>query len=426
MEPVASVVDKLKGFGKSSQDFFAGLIQRNENSARRNPIEILKRLQREAFADLMKLRDRQDKVERMISFYRSSKGSPFQETSTHVRGEVDVLGAILMMDNVDQQNFDALSRAGIRSGIDSRFIFETTLRQRDTLTAEFVASKKGKEYLGDVFGSPLSLTKVCYMANASDWLSVAAIPIGAQCRDVGIATSSSHLGKGLTDFSSFGPPMLTQHNGSAVGLTVRKSNVLASLGQFVSGLGMHPGSLRVEHCFSTFGKVVCQLSRGTKLSLLCLHQIYKSSSQQMSLGALAIPVRISKRAEAPETSMEISTSPTMRPNTEVNVTAGSIALMLESELDESTKIGGWVEMQKSNPRHLQWAVTMSDTPENEIGWGLSLGGIIQGPSNWDHFQAEGFLKFNIGERFSLQPGLVYVMNGTSQVPALMFRSSWVL
>lgn len=57
-------------------------------------IDILKRLQREAFSEIMKLRDRQEKVERMIS----SKGGSFQETSsTHVRGEVDVLGAVLMM-----------------------------------------------------------------------------------------------------------------------------------------------------------------------------------------------------------------------------------------------------------------------------------------------------------------------------------------
>lgn len=141
----------------------------------------------------MKLRDRQDKVERMITFYRSSKKNPFQEASTHVRGEVDVLGAILMMDNVDQQNSDALSIAGIRTGIDSRFTFETTIRQRDTLIAEFVASQKGKKYLNDVFESPLSLSKVCYMANVNDWLSMTAIPVGAQCRDVGIASDSSQL-----------------------------------------------------------------------------------------------------------------------------------------------------------------------------------------------------------------------------------------
>ncbi|KAK9275358.1 hypothetical protein L1049_022622 [Liquidambar formosana] len=426
MELVGSVVDKLKGFAKSSQDFIDSLVHHHHhNTARRKPIEILKRLQREAFSDLMKLRDRQDKVERILSFHKSSKGSPFQEASTHVWGEVDVLGALLMVNTVDQQNCDALGRAGIRTGIDSKLTFETTIRQKDTLVAKFVASEKGKGYPGDAFGCPLSLSKVLYVANVNDWLSAVAIPVGAQCRDVGIATNSSHQGKGLTDFSSLGPPLLTQQNGSAIGLTVRKSNVVASLAQLVSGLGMHPNSVRIRHCFSTFGQVVCQLSRGTKLSLLGLHQVSKSSSQHVSLGPLTIPVGIAKHRNAPETSLEASALP-MGTNTEENVSAGSIALVLESELDESTRIGGWVEMKKSNPKYLQWGVTMSDSPENEFGWGLSFGGIIQGPTSWDHFQVEAFLKFNLGERFSLQPGLVYVMDGPSHIPALMFRSNCAL
>lgn len=150
-------------------------------------IEILKRLQREAFSDLMKLRDRQDKVERVLSFYKSSKGSPFQEASTHIRGEIDVLGVLLMMIDInDQQNVDAIQRAGIRTGIDSRFTFETAIRQKDTLVTEFVATEKGQ---GDVLGGPLSLSKILYAANVSDWFSMVAVPVGARCRDVVVASS---------------------------------------------------------------------------------------------------------------------------------------------------------------------------------------------------------------------------------------------
>lgn len=416
MEPVALVVDKLKCFLKSSEGFVKGLIHHQDN-----PIEILKRLQREAFSDLMKLRDRQEKVERMLSFYKISMGNPFREASTHLRGEVDVLGALLMMDSADQQNCDALRRSGIRTGVESKFTFETTIRQKDTLVAEFVASQKEEENRGDVPGSALSLSKVSYIANVNHWFSAIAIPVGAQCRDFGVSTSSSSLGKCMTDFSSFGPPLLTeQQNGGAIGLTVRKPDVVASLAQFVSGLGI-PGSVRTRHCFSTFGQVVCRLTRGTKLTLMGLHQVPRSSS----LGALTIPIRISKRREAPETSLEASSSP-MRTITEETISSGSIAMMLESNLDESTRIGGWVEIKKSNPRCIQWAVTLSDTPENEMGWGLSLGGIGPGPKCWDHFQAEAFLKFNLSQRMSLQPGLVYVMDETSRIPALMIRSSWTL
>lgn len=145
----------------------------------------------------MKLRDRQDKFERVLSFYKTSKGSPFQEASTHVRGEVDLLGALLVMDDIDEKNCDALSRAGIRTGIGSKFTFETTISEKDTLAAEFVASKKDKGYRGDGLGQSLFLEKVSYKANASDWLSVVAIPVGAHCRDVAITTISSHQVKSI-------------------------------------------------------------------------------------------------------------------------------------------------------------------------------------------------------------------------------------
>ncbi|XP_057973720.1 uncharacterized protein LOC131161774 [Malania oleifera] len=420
MEPLASAVDKVKGFAKSTQDLFVnGVTHHRRNLARRHPIEILKRLQREAFSDLMKLRDRQDKVERMLSFHKSSNGNPFQEASTHVRGEVDFLGALLMMDSVDQQKYDTFCRAGMRTGIDSRFTFETSIRQNDTLVAEFVASQKGQGYTGDVFGSSLSLAKVLYMANASDWFSAIAIPVGAQCRDVGTATGYSHQRRGLTDFLPCGPSLLHKHNGSAIGLTVSKSNVVASLAQFVSV------SVGSRHSFSTFGQVACQLSSGTKLSLSGLHQVSKSFSQQMIPGALSLPFGILKWRKAPEMPNDTSAE-SIETNTEENPSAGSIALVLESQLDESTRIGGWVEMEKSNPRAMQWAISMSDTPEDELGWGLSLGGIVQGRAICDHLQAEAFVKFNLGKRFSLQPGFVYVRDGNTQIPAIMFRSSWSL
>lgn len=420
MEPITSVVDKLKGFAKSSHKFVNGLVPRRD----RNPIEILKRLQREAFSDLMKLRDRQDKVERILS-YKSSTGSPFKEANTHVMGEVDVLGALLMKDNVDQQDYDAFNRAGMRTGIDSRFTFKTTIRQSDTLVAEFAASQKGQGYLGHDFGSPLSLAKVLYVANVSDWFSAVAVPVGAQCRDVGFATDSAHQGKGLTDFSSFGPPILNQHNGSAIGLMVRKSKLVASLAQFASGLGIEPCTDGIRDCFSTFGQVVCQLSEGTKLSLMGLHQVPRPLSQQFRLGALTMPVSILKLRKAPKTSVEASDR-LLGTDMEERVSAGSFAVMLESKLDNSTRIGGWIEMKNSGPQHLQWALSVSDSPENEFGWSLSLGGIIKRPTSWDHFQAEASLKFNLGKRFSLQPGLVYVMDGNAQIPVVMLRSSWSL
>ncbi|KAB1204054.1 hypothetical protein CJ030_MR8G028333 [Morella rubra] len=423
MEPVALAVDKLKSFAKSSQYFVEDIIHRCDNSACRNPIEILKRLQREAFTDLMKLRDRQDKVERILSFYKTSKGSPFEEATTHVRGEVDLLGALLVMDDVDEQSRNALSRAGIRTGIRSRFTFETTIRQKDSLAAEFVASQKGNGCLGGISGQSLSLEKVSYKINACPWLSAVAIPVGAQCRDVAISTVSSKEAKGLTESSSLGPPLLNQHNGIGLGLMVRKANVAASLAQFVSGLGMPVASNSMGHCFSTFGQLVCQLPREIKLSLLGVHQVPKPFSERVSLGPLSIPLVLPKQPTAPETLVEASTL-AMRASTQKTASAGSVALMLEAELDEVTRIGGWIEMQKSNPKCLQWAVTMSDDSEDSFGWGMSLSGILGCPTSGDHFQVESYLKLNLGKRFVLKPGLAYVADGNVRIPAFMLRSNW--
>ncbi|XP_073135358.1 uncharacterized protein [Henckelia pumila] len=419
MDPVATVVDKLKEFTKSTQCFALSLLCRRKDSDHRSPIEILKRLQREAFSDIMKLRDRQDKVERILTFNKSSKGNPFQEASTHVRGKVDVLGGFFIMDGVDDEHkCDILQRSGIRTGIDARFTFETAVREKDIFLAEFTASEKGQ---GDSFGGPLSLTKVFYGAHFRDWFSAVAIPMGAQCRDVEVATDS-HRERALTDYSEFGPPLLNQHSDSAIGITVRKSNVVASLAQFVSGLRtqLHPAGITLS--LSTFGQVAWQLSRSTKLSLLGRHQVSRSSSQRTNLGALAFPISAFKRNRISDIST-VEDSPTSQ---EGRISDGSIALMVNSELDENTRIGGWIETKNSDPGYFQWAVTMCDNPEDEFGWGLTLGGSLQGRRSWDHFQVETYLNLNFGKRFKVQPALMYVMDESTQFSALMFRSSWSL
>ncbi|KAF9594816.1 hypothetical protein IFM89_034799 [Coptis chinensis] len=401
MDPV---VDKVKGLLKWSENLF-------HHKTRRNPIEILKRLQRESFSDIMKLRDRQEKFERMVSFYKSTKGSPFEELGTHVHGMVDLVGALLFVDSVDQETCGTLNRAGMRSGLNSRFIFETSVREKDRFLAEFVGQGSSD--------SPLSLAKVMYSANVSDWLSAVALPCGARCKDVAITSNPFSQEQNLTEFSSFGPPILNQCHGAAVGVMVKRENIAASLAELVSGVGLQPDAVGIRHFFSTFGQVIYKLSKGTTLTVLGIHRRLRTRHQQVRLRKFTIPVGSLRRREVLG-ALDAPASP-ITMNTEDKENDGSIALMLESELDESTRVGGWVEMQNSNSRCLQWAVSMSDTPEDELGWGLSLGGTIQGPSTWDHFQVEAFLKFNMGKRCSLQPGIVYVMDEDSLLES-SFRS----
>ncbi|KAL8218422.1 hypothetical protein R6Q57_021795 [Mikania cordata] len=386
-KPVALVADKLKGLAKSTQEFTNGILHNLGASRRRHPIEILKRLQREAFSDIMKLRDRQDKVERLLSF-KSAKSSPFSETNTRIKGEIEALGLLLMIDRVHEDNQDAVNRTGIRTGVSSRFIFETTVREKDSLTAEFVA--KGQ------LDVPLSLAKVMYSANVNDWCSLIAVPLGAKCSDVG-----------LTICSFTGPPLLNQHVGSGIGLTVKKSNCIASLAQFVTQLE----SAVTTHWLSTVLQVTYQLSWSTKISLSGLNRTPKIASQIVSLGPLALPLGLFRHRNEP---METDDG-----------SFGSTALVLESDLDSSTKVGGWVEWNRLDSKYLHWGVSVCDLPEDDIGWGFKVGGSVAGSRVWDRFLLEAFSKVKLGEKFELQPSLTYIKDGSTRFPALTMKSTWL-
>ncbi|KAE8733251.1 hypothetical protein F3Y22_tig00001436pilonHSYRG00003 [Hibiscus syriacus] len=407
MNPIVSGVEKMK---ELVNDFIKG----RDYSSRRNPIEILKRLQRESFSDLMKLRERQDRVERLLSFYKASKANPLQGSNTLLRGEVDFMAAVLLMSNADEGHWGGVGRTGIRTRVNSKFRFETTVGEKDTFGVEFMSNQKMiEDNIGDVYGTSLTLSKLFYKGNNGDWFSAVVIPFGAQFRDLDIASEFSLQDeKGLTDLS-IGPPLLHQHSGGAIGVEVRRSNIIASLAQSVCRMGND------EHCFSTFGQVVCQLPIRLKLSLLGLRRGPKLVSRNFRLGAHAIPLGLSRHVEDSDTVIEAPIPPLT-----TNTPHGSIALKLESELDEYQRLGGWIEMKLANPRVLQWAVNLSDSSEDVFGWGVSVGGIVEGPRNWDHYQIESYVKLNLGKKFSLKPGVAYLVDGNSRTLALVLRSNW--
>lgn len=388
-------------------------------------IDILKRLQREAFSDLMKLRERQEKAERIISSYKLSKRGPFQENSTHVKGEVDVLGAMLLMGNTDEETLNGLDREGVRPGLLSRFMFETSLRESDKLVAELVAGYKGERNHSDVSGNQLSLAKVFYKAEINDWFSAVAIPVGAHFRDIDAAVVSSYQGMNLTQVSELGPPLLNQHSGSAIGLTLRKSNVTASLAQSISNLEGEQGLDETNRCFRTFGKVTCDILRGVKLSLLGCHQILAPCNNLHPAGAIAVPASFLRRPTAVEPESPAQPLEMSRGGMK-HASCSSVALKLDSLMDECTRIGGWIEVQNAREKQVKWSVSITDKPEDEVGWGMSVGGVVDGSRNHDRFHVESYLKFNIGDRFSLSPGLVYHTNSNGRTIGLMLQSHWSL
>uniref|UniRef100_A0A453TA45 Uncharacterized protein n=1 Tax=Aegilops tauschii subsp. strangulata TaxID=200361 RepID=A0A453TA45_AEGTS len=142
-------------------------------------IDILKRLQRQAFYDIMQLRDRQEKVEKVLTLFKSHKVGPFAEESTRVKGLINFTGALALNSKEGVEPYSSEAN----SGISSQFAFRTSVRKKDSLLAELATDSRYFYQENDLMGSPLVLSKVMYLANVSDHMSVAAVPVGARCDD---------------------------------------------------------------------------------------------------------------------------------------------------------------------------------------------------------------------------------------------------
>jgi hypothetical protein len=75
----------------------------------------------------MQLRERQERVEKVLSLFKATKIGPFAEESTQVKGIINAAGSLAR----DTSETDA--------GISSRFVFQTNVRKKDSLFAELVA-----------------------------------------------------------------------------------------------------------------------------------------------------------------------------------------------------------------------------------------------------------------------------------------------
>ncbi|KAG6493826.1 uncharacterized protein LOC122002412 isoform X2 [Zingiber officinale] len=408
MEQIASVLDGIKGFVQTSERFFKDAFQSQFDAHRKNPIEILKRLQRETFSDLMKLRDRQDKVERVLSSFVSSKGSPFQESSTQLKGTINLGGALPFQN--DQQVHDSLDSLGINTGIDARFIFKTNLREKDALLAELVAHQKNSMHFDNEFtGISLVLSKIMYHASVSDLLSVILVPFGATCNDFRSNTDQPQ-GECLNGLSLSRPPLFNLRHAYGVGLSVKASNFAASFGELISGWNTQMDPASQTNKLSSFLQISSQYFGETKLSLSGVWQMPCSFSKSLRFGRLACGSSSVKKAVSSLSGKQVLRS-----------TGGSISMLLD--IDESSKFGGWVEVQKSSSDLLNWAVFFSDVLERDIGFGVTVGGNRKAQSS--SVILETFLNFCVDKRAIVQPALVLTFNERRRAaPALVFRTSW--
>ncbi|URE23700.1 hypothetical protein MUK42_18212 [Musa troglodytarum] len=400
MEPLSSAADKIKRFARAA---FTG----RSDSLRQKPVEIVKSLGQEAHSELVKLMERQDKVEHLLAFKRDKK-RPFHEVSMQMKGIINVVGFLLFGENDFRQSCGVLHGAGIKTGIHSRLMFEKVVGQKNDLVAEFVTTRE----------HPLSLERLMYSAHI-DKISSATIALGAECNDFTVSPSSMQE-QCLNGFIPSGPPLFGQNHGCAAGIVLKGSKIAASLAELVSGIGMQRDGTGQSSCLTTFGQISYQLFERVKVNLSGVWQ--KPASGFIKLGTLTIPLSNLKQQTGAEASRATAVTETAD-DVLANSAPGSIAIMLDSEVNGSNKLGFWLEVQKSSPGLLKWGMSLSDTPSGELGWGVKLRGMSKGHLN---LQMEGFLMFCLGRNFVLQPGLVFVMEGRTRTPAFICQSSWSL
>jgi len=145
----------------------------------------LRRLQREAFADLLRVRERLDKLE----FYTGLRPSKTQSSlgdggaKTRLKGEVSAGGAFVLLDDQSsRQSRIALERTGLHTGLDVRFTFETPYREQDVMITECSAGHSGSD--GSILGGPISVTKLVYNAQVTNDFNFVVAPLGARGSDV--------------------------------------------------------------------------------------------------------------------------------------------------------------------------------------------------------------------------------------------------
>ncbi|KAM3298220.1 hypothetical protein ACQJBY_039933 [Aegilops geniculata] len=199
----ACAVDRAAGAADSTRRFFLSFRRPPPPPPGPNPIDILKRLQRQAFYDIMQLRDRQEKVEKVLTLFKSHKIGPFAEEGTRVKGLINFAGALALSSKEGAEP----DSSGANSGISSQFAFRTSVRKKDTLLAELATDSRYFYQENDLMGSPLVLSKVMYLANVGDDMTVAAVPVGARCDDFSTDPSIQEV----IDFFILAP-VLTQYH----------------------------------------------------------------------------------------------------------------------------------------------------------------------------------------------------------------------
>lgn len=155
----------------------------------------LRRLQRETFSDLLKVRERLDKLEHKTGLRGRTHGDALTSARTNLRGEVNAGGAfVIVEDSSSAHSRASLQYAGLKTGLDVRFTFTTPMREGDMLTTQCGVGQGSGMSDDHSFGGPLILQKINYLAQINDSLSVSIAPLGARASDMSDTVNHLQVG----------------------------------------------------------------------------------------------------------------------------------------------------------------------------------------------------------------------------------------
>ncbi|GJP52821.1 hypothetical protein CLOM_g11909 [Closterium sp. NIES-68] len=289
--------------------------------AHRSEVSALRRLQREAFQDLLRVKDRLHRLEFLSGVRQSpdsrSAGSAYSASATafgasagafgagiagigeesgvwgglgagagsvlggggrtRLHGEIAAGGAFVPTEGARSHGTRAaLEQAGMRSGLTVKFRFDTTCRDDDLLSTELTAGL-GEDSSSFMLGGPVNVHKILYSTKLCDGLQLAVAPLGAVGSDM--AEGMNPLkDQGLTRFSSGGISLHRRARGSALALSLRNSSASFTAAQFLSGWGVSqdPEGESAGLCASSLAQLSLQPQDNIVLSMSALNRLWPS------------------------------------------------------------------------------------------------------------------------------------------------------
>ncbi|CAI5483504.1 unnamed protein product [Closterium sp. Yama58-4] len=293
--------------------------------AHRSEVSALRRLQREAFQDLLRVKDRLHRLEFLSGVRQSpdgrsprpSAGSVYSASAaafgatagafgtgiagigeesgvwgglgagagsvlggagrTRLHGEIAAGGAFVPTEGARSHSTRAaLEQAGMRSGLTVKFRFDTTCRDDDLLSTELTAGL-GEDSSSFMLGGPVNIHKILYSTKLCDGVQLAVAPLGAVGSDM--AEGMNPLkDQGLTRFSSGGISLHRRARGSALAFSLRNSAASFTAAQFLSGWGVSqdPEGESAGLCASSLAQLSLQPQDNVVLSMSALNRLWPS------------------------------------------------------------------------------------------------------------------------------------------------------